>query len=91
MQVLQPVAIQCAQVVGIADFFAQLFEDRDVALAGTRSVAAGEVMVQISLDPIDFLSTDYGRGLSNFRGRKQVQFTDGAKILSPCGPECIII
>ena len=51
-QVLEPVALQRAQVVGVAELGPELFEDRPVALRRGRAGQLVEVVVELRLDDV---------------------------------------
>ena len=52
MQILEPVALERAEVVRIAEFAAQLFEYRPVAIPRRLSVACSDVGAEVVLDPV---------------------------------------
>src|SRR5215469_4181066 len=52
MQVLGPVALQRAEVIGIAEFASESFKDFPVSVARRRAVALFEVLAQMRLHAI---------------------------------------
>ena len=52
MQILRPVTLQRAEVIGVAELAPQLFENLPIAIAGGGAVGLFEVFAQMRLHPI---------------------------------------